>query len=119
MRQPIQYALSYPETWGPAVPRLDLARLASLSFEPPDLERFPCLALAFATLRAGGTAPAVYNAANETANLAFREGRIGFTRIPALIRDALNRHETKPARAIEDVLDCDRRTRADVLAAIA
>ena len=83
MRTPIAHALAYPERIDAGVPALDLARLAALAFEAPDLARFPCLRLAYEALRAGGTAPAALNAANEVAVAAFLAGRIRFTDIAA------------------------------------
>ncbi len=89
MRVPISYALHYPERADVAVPRLDLATVGQLSFEPPDLETFACLRLALEAGRAGGTAPCVLNAADEVAVAAFLAGRIEFTAIPALIERVL------------------------------
>ena len=82
MRLPIQYALSYPERWDAAIPGMDLTRAMRLDFEVPDRERFPCLDLAYRALAAGGSLPAVLNAANEEAVAAFLDGRIPFTAIP-------------------------------------
>ena len=98
MRLPIQYALSYPYRVPLAMEPLDLVRLGSLSFEEPDLERFPCLAIAQAALKRGGTAPCTMNAANEEAVAAFLEGRIRFTDIPAIIEKTLEKagFEEKP-----------------------
>ena len=90
MRLPIQYALSYPYRVPLAMEPLDLVRLGSLSFEEPDLERFPCLAIAQAALKRGGTAPCTMNAANEEAVAAFLEGRIRFTDIPTIIEKTLD-----------------------------
>ncbi len=98
MRLPIQYALSYPYRLPLAMEPLDLIRTGSLSFEEPDLERFPCLAIAQAALKRGGTAPCTMNAANEEAVAAFLEGRIRFTEIPEIIQKALDKagFEEKP-----------------------
>src|SRR3954454_581011 len=89
MRVPISYALHYPDRADVEVPRLDLARVGQLDFEPPDLETFACLRLALDAGRAGGTAPCVLNAADEVAVGAFLAGKIGFTAIPTLIERAL------------------------------
>lgn len=89
MRLPIQYALSYPYRIPLAMEPLDLIRTASLTFEEPDLERFPCLAIAREALKRGGTAPCTMNAANEEAVAAFLEGRIRFTDIPVIIEKTL------------------------------
>jgi 1-deoxy-D-xylulose-5-phosphate reductoisomerase len=90
MRLPIQYAFSYPERWTAPLPPLDVARLGTLEFSPPDLDRFPCLRLAYAALEHGGAAPVVLNAANEMAVDAFLAGGISFTMIPAVIERALD-----------------------------
>ena len=89
MRVPIAYALHHPERVDVPVPALDLAQVGSLTFEPPDLEAFPALGLAFAAARAGGTAPCVLNAANEVAVHAFLGERLGFMGIPAVIEGTL------------------------------
>ena len=98
MRLPIQYALSYPYRIPLAMEPLDLIRTGNLSFEEPDLERFPCLAIAQAALKRGGTAPCTMNAANEEAVAAFLEGRIRFTEIPEIIQKTLDKagFEEKP-----------------------
>ena len=85
MRIPIAHCLAWPERMAAAVPRLDLARIGSLTFEPPDLERFPALSLARQAMEAGGGAPTVLNAADEVAVAAFLERRIGFSGISALV----------------------------------
>jgi len=89
MRVPISYALHHPERADVDVPRLDLAAAGELTFEPPDLETFPCLPLALEAGRAGGTAPCVLNAADEVAVAAFLEGRIPFTAIATAIAAVL------------------------------
>ncbi|MDX6652844.1 MAG: 1-deoxy-D-xylulose-5-phosphate reductoisomerase [Solirubrobacterales bacterium] len=89
MRVPISYALHYPERADVPVPRLNLAEIAELSFEAPDLDAFPCLRLAREAGQAGGTAPCVLNAADEVAVEAFLAGRIGFTEIARLVEEAL------------------------------
>jgi 1-deoxy-D-xylulose-5-phosphate reductoisomerase len=107
MRLPIQYALSYPERWEAAIPGMDFTRALRLEFDVPDHERFPCLGLARKALRAGGTAPAVLNAANEEAVAAFLDGRIGFTAIPEVIRDVLEGHPPASVTGLADVLAAD------------
>ncbi|MDX6608632.1 MAG: 1-deoxy-D-xylulose-5-phosphate reductoisomerase [Solirubrobacterales bacterium] len=89
MRVPISYALHYPERTDVEVPRLDLAAIGQLSFEPPDLDTFACLRIALDAGRAGGTAPCVLNAADEVAVAAFLDGKIGFTSIAAVIESVL------------------------------
>ena len=100
MRVPIAHALGYPERIASGAPPLELAEMRNLSFERPDHERFPCLGLAYAALRAGGTGPAVLNAANEVAVEAFLASRLPFTGIARVIAEAL---EAVPARAADDL----------------
>jgi 1-deoxy-D-xylulose-5-phosphate reductoisomerase len=119
MRVPISYALHYPERVDVDVPRLDLAAVGALEFEPPDLETFACLRLALEAGRAGGTAPCVLNAADEVAVAAFLEGRIPFTAIAAAIERVL---EETPAQAVthfEDLfaVDAEARRRTEELVA--
>lgn len=85
MRMPIQYALTYPKRWSSDVPRLDLFATQSLTFEEPDLERFPNLALSYEAIRRGGNIPCVLNAANEIVNMAFRDGKCGFLQMSEII----------------------------------
>jgi 1-deoxy-D-xylulose-5-phosphate reductoisomerase len=108
MRTPIAHALGWPERIPSGVESLDLVAAARLDFEAPDLRRFPALRLARAAAEAGGTAPAVLNAANEVAVAAFLGGRLGFPGIPALIEAVLDRHETGAVSALRDVLEADR-----------
>ena len=100
MRVPIAHALAWPERIASGAQPLDLASIRHLSFEKPDLARFPCLSLASAALRSGGTAPAVLNAANEVAVEAFLAGRLPFTGIPGVIAGTL---DSVPARAADDL----------------
>ncbi len=100
---PILYALNYPDRLPWPGERLDLTRVGSLTFEEPDVERFPCLALARHALAAGGCAPAILNAANEIAVGAFLAGGIRYTQIAPLIALALER---VPARALESIETC-------------
>jgi 1-deoxy-D-xylulose-5-phosphate reductoisomerase len=111
MRVPIAHALGFPERIASGAAPLDLAAVGQLSFERPDPQRFACLALAYAALREGGTAPAVLNAANEIAVAAFLEGRLRYTAIPQVIEDALRRVPAVPADSLETVLDADRAAR--------
>jgi 1-deoxy-D-xylulose-5-phosphate reductoisomerase len=92
MRLPIQYALSYPEVWEAAIPRLDFTRGLVLEFEAPDPRRFPCLGLAYRALSGGGTLPAVLNAANEEAVASFLNRRLSFGSIPEIVADAMEAH---------------------------
>ncbi|HEY5994158.1 MAG TPA: 1-deoxy-D-xylulose-5-phosphate reductoisomerase [Gallionellaceae bacterium] len=111
MRTPIAYALAYPERMDAGVAPLDLFKVARLDFTAPDFERFPCLALAYQALRAGGTAPATMNAANEVAVAAFLERQISFLAIPRLIEEVLAALPALPVTALEDVLEADRAAR--------
>jgi len=111
MRHAIQYALTYPERRACQLPPLDLTQMSALHFETPDTERFPCLALAYRALRAGGTTPAALNAANETAVAAFLEERIRLTDIPRVIEAVLDRHESRPVTDLDTVLETDRAAR--------
>jgi 1-deoxy-D-xylulose-5-phosphate reductoisomerase len=118
MRVPISYALHYPERADVEVPRLGLATVGQLSFEPPDLETFACLRLALDAGRAGGTAPCVLNAADEVAVAAFLAGKIGFTAIPALIERVLAAMPAVQPTHFEDLFAIDaearRRTEEEV-----
>ena len=111
MRLPIGYALAYPDRSTTPFGRIDWSRLGRLDFEPPDLDAFPCLGLAYAAGRAGGTAPAWLNAANEVAVEAFLAGRIGWARIAEVLAEVLERHDGTPATDVETVIDVDRRAR--------
>ncbi|HVS20225.1 MAG TPA: 1-deoxy-D-xylulose-5-phosphate reductoisomerase [Pyrinomonadaceae bacterium] len=112
MRHAIQYALTYPERHASELPPLDLAKLTSLHFEEPDLERFPCISLAYRALKTGGTLPAAMNAANEEAVHAFIDERIALTDIARVIESVMSQHQTRPATDLEAVLDADRTARA-------
>src|SRR5882724_3184144 len=118
MRHAIQYALTYPERFPSELPSLDLAKLSSLNFEAPDLERFPCIALAYRALKTGGTLPAAMNAANEEAVHAFIDERIALSDIPHVIEEVMNRHETAPVADLESVLEADRTSRVMAQSAI-
>jgi 1-deoxy-D-xylulose-5-phosphate reductoisomerase len=111
MRHPIQYALTHPERLPSSRPPFDLLAAGPLAFEAPDPERFPCLPLAYEALARGGAAPAVLNAANEVAVEAFLERRAGLLDIPAVIRQALERHGDNPSATLDDILAADRKAR--------
>lgn len=119
MRLPIQYALTYPERVPSPVQKLSLSQVGRLEFEEPDTERFPCLQLAYEALRAGGSYPAVLNAANEVAVNAFLQGEIGFMDIPRLVRDALEHHTDRDKTDIESILAADSFARQHVRKMIA
>lgn len=111
MRTPIAHALAYPERIASGVAQLDLTQMAALQFFQPDFARFPCLALAFDALHAGGTAPALLNAANEVAVQAFLDCEIGFRDIDRVIRRVMDAVAHGPAPSIEAVLAQDARAR--------
>jgi 1-deoxy-D-xylulose-5-phosphate reductoisomerase len=111
MRIPIAYALAWPERIETPAARLDLAAIANLSFEAPDLKRFPALALAWAALRAGGSAPCVLNAANEIAVAAFIAGQVGFLDIADVVSATLDKIGSGPLDGLEAVLEADRLAR--------
>jgi 1-deoxy-D-xylulose-5-phosphate reductoisomerase len=112
MRTPIAHALAWPERIDSGVGSLDLFQVARLDFEAPDLQRFPCLALAYQAIRAGGIAPAVLNAANEVAVAAFLAGRLGFSAIPAVIATVLEQLPDGDASSLEALLAADAEARA-------
>ena len=111
MRTPIACALAYPERIDAGVPALDLLAVARLDFEAPDPDRFPCLPLAYAALRAGGTAPAILNAANEVAVASFLDRRLPFPGIPRLIEETLAALPAGPEGSLADVLAADAEAR--------
>jgi 1-deoxy-D-xylulose-5-phosphate reductoisomerase len=118
MRIPIAYALAWPDRMPTPAKRLDLAGIARLDFGEPDLERFPALRLSREALEAGGSAPAVLNAANEVAVATFLDGRISFPEISTLVDMALQENESPAPRSIEDVFEIDRKVRTEVTAMI-
>ena len=111
MRHAIQYALTYPERHSCQLPPLDLTAISRLHFEAPDLERFPCIPLAYRALSEGGTLPAAMNAANEEAVGAFLDQRIGLTEIPHVVQTVMENHQNQPARDIDTILAADRAAR--------
>jgi 1-deoxy-D-xylulose-5-phosphate reductoisomerase len=115
MRVPISFALTYPDRSATPLPALDLASGLTLEFEPPDLETFPLLALARGAGEAGGTAPCVFNAANEIAVAAFLGGRLPFLEIAGVVEETLAAADTSAARDLDDLIsaDADARRLAD------
>ena len=111
MRLPIQYALSFPERLASDFPRADLFALKNLTFEEPDLERFPNLALAYEAMHRGGNIPCVLNAANEVVNLAFREGRCGFLKMSDIIRETMIKTPFIQKPTYEDYVQTDQEAR--------
>ncbi|PSD22144.1 1-deoxy-D-xylulose-5-phosphate reductoisomerase, partial [Stenotrophomonas maltophilia] len=118
MRTTLAVGLGWPQRIESGVAGLDLLAQGRLDFEAPDTDAFPCLALAWQAMQAGGTAPAVLNAANEEAVSAFLQGRIGFLTIPALVANALSTLPTQPADTLEILLSADHRARQLTLNAI-
>jgi 1-deoxy-D-xylulose-5-phosphate reductoisomerase len=114
MRIPIAYALAWPERIATPARRLDLAAVARLDFEAPDLERFPALRLAREALEGGGAAPIVLNAANEVAVAGFLDQGLRFSDIAALVEEALAQSQFDAPHSIGDVLEIDRVTRSRV-----
>lgn len=111
MRIPIQYALTYPERWQSDVPRLDLFATKQLTFEEPDLKRFPNLQLAYRAIERGGNIPCVLNAANEVVNLAFREGKCGFLQMSDIIAATMDKATFIAEPTYEDYVNSDAQAR--------
>ena len=107
MRHPIQYALTYPVRCETPLPPLDLAALKAMSFAEPDLGRFPCLGFGWRALEAGGTMPAVLNAANEVAVQSFLDGKIKFTDIARIIDKVMGAHRPAAATSLVVILQAD------------
>lgn len=112
MRTPIAHALAWPDRMDAGVEPLDLFKIAHLDFEPADMTRFPCLALAYQALRVGGTAPCLLNAANEVAVDAFLHGHLPFTEIAKLIETVLEQRDVTSADSLETVLEADAAARS-------
>ena len=108
MRVPIQLAMSYPVRLESSFPRIDWWDMQDLTFERPDLERFPCLAMAYEAIRRGGNAACVVNAANEVVNLAFRQDKCGFLQMAEVIAKTLERVPYIKEPSLEDYLETDR-----------
>ena len=108
MRAPIAYALSYPERCESGIQKLDLIKIGTLTFEEPDMIRFPALSLAFDALKAGRTYPAVLNAANEIAVAAFLDKKIGFTDIAATVEKTMQAHQAYTPVELDEYLQADR-----------
>jgi len=107
MKAAIAYSFSYPERMDIGLPAPDFSSLGALTFENPDMKRFPCLALAYEALSNGGTMPAVLNAANEVAVSSFLEGKIGFTGIPGLVEKTMKRHNPVKFPQLDDIFQAD------------
>jgi 1-deoxy-D-xylulose-5-phosphate reductoisomerase len=108
MRLPIQYACSYPDRWEAPVARLNLLATMPLEFQKPDVERFPCLALAYRALEAGPSHAVVLNAANEVAVASYLEEKISFQAIPRVIDQSMDAHTGSPVGTLDEVRELDR-----------
>jgi 1-deoxy-D-xylulose-5-phosphate reductoisomerase len=111
MRTALAHGLAWPERVDSGVAALDLRAIGRFDFEAPDLAAFPCLGLAYAALRAGGSAPATLNAANEVAVAAFLDDRLSFPGIAALVEATLAALPAEPADDLDVLLECDARAR--------
>ena len=108
MKGAIAYAISYPERLPLKQPQPDFPNIGALTFERPDMEKFPCLALAFKACEIGGTLPAVLNAANEVAVQAFLEHKIAFVKIAEIISETMERHTVIKDSSLDDILEADQ-----------
>lgn len=108
MKAAIAYALSYPERLPLGQPLPDFVSIGALTFEQPDFEKFPCLALAFQAVEIGGTLPAVMNAANEVAVQAFLNQQVSFTQLPEVIRDIMDKHQVVTHPELSEILNADK-----------
>ena len=119
MKIPIQYALACTGRWAnPDLPKLNLSDVGKMSFKEPDLERFPCLAMAYDAGIKGGTLPAVMNAANEIAVKYFLQDKIGFLDIPRLIIEMIEKHKMIKTPSLDEILDVDKAVKEDIEKAI-
>lgn len=107
MRIMIQFALTYPRRLATSVPRLDLRAARTLHFEPVDVDKFPCISLAYTAAEVGGTLPVVLSSADEVVVDAFLENRIRFTDIPAILRGVMDKHAVIPHPTLDDILAVD------------
>lgn len=115
MKHPIQYALTYPERRAGCLGSLNFSKISELTFEEPDLDRFPCLSLAYEALKAGGTMPAALNAANEIAVQAFLDGKIRLSDIAVVNRSVLSEHTQTEADSLEVILSADTWARSSAI----
>src|SRR6056297_2578094 len=112
MKVPIIYALSYPERLDLETPRMDWNEVHNLRFEPVDLQRFPCVKLAMDSIKKGGYAPAVLNAANEVAVERFLNGEIGYIHIPKIVEQSLANIDLNDSLTPDRIIEIDKETRA-------
>lgn len=118
MKGAIAYALSYPGRLNLSQPLPDFAKIGALTFEDPDHEKFPCLAMAFDAIEQGGTLPAVLNAANEVAVMAFLAGKISFDELPDTIRTVMDQHTVAVSPSLEEILKADAWARGQAEAVV-
>jgi 1-deoxy-D-xylulose-5-phosphate reductoisomerase len=119
MKTPIQYALTYPQRSPGPAKKMDWSQKFALNFEPPDLDRFPAVNLAFDAIRAGGTMGAVLNAANEAAVEAFTSGKASFGEISRLVGFTMSRHTVREKPSLEELLEADQWARRTVAERVA
>ncbi len=118
MKGPISYALSYPGRLGDILPALNLSEIKELTFEKPDVDKYPAITLTYSALESGGTMPCVLNAANEAAVDAFLDGKIAFTDISRVVSDTMSEHKTIHVDTIEDIIgvsDWARKKAEDII----
>jgi 1-deoxy-D-xylulose-5-phosphate reductoisomerase len=115
MKHAIQYALTFPKRLPNCLPPLDFAKMSQLTFEEPDLDKFPCLALAYKALRIGGTMPATLSAANEIVVEAFLDGKIRLTDIPKVIESVMDEHESRTVSSLDIVIETDASARKQAI----
>ena len=108
MKIPIQFALTYPRHAPAMCESLDLIKIGSFTFEAPDLNRFPCINLAYQALKQGGTTPAVLNVANEQSVYRFLDGNIGFMEIPEIIEKACEVHEWNTHPSLDELVHLEK-----------
>jgi len=118
MRIPIAHAMAWPERMNSGVAALDLFDVAQLDFERPDMERFPCLQLAYTAGETGGTSPAILNAANEIAVQGFLDKKIRFTDIPDIISRTMEQSTIENSETLEAVLAADDAARETAMALV-
>jgi 1-deoxy-D-xylulose-5-phosphate reductoisomerase len=115
MRLPVQYAFTYPNRWESLIDELDFIALKSMTFYPPDTDKFPCLDIAYKCADKGGTAPLIMNSANEAAVKLYLDGKISFYGIPDIINKALDKFSGAAAADIDSIISIDREVKEYIL----
>lgn len=118
MRLPIQYALTYPERLKSQIPSVDFSKISSLTFSPPDINKFPCLGIAYQVAREGGSFPCVLNAVNEECVVAFLKGKIRLPDIPKILNKVLSKHNKVDQPSLDKILEIDKWAREEAIEAI-